>query len=119
MKEISCKTFYRKLQNVKKIPEMLGFDGDFPTVHPIAQFCCFLVKKLGKISFKTFQRKLGNFKKIPEMLGFDGEHQAVLLIAKFRLFSGKFSKKLALFNLTRYYEVPRKFLKCLDLMASS
>ena len=28
----------RKLRNFKKIPEMLGFDGEFPFVHQKAKF---------------------------------------------------------------------------------
>ena len=28
----------RKLENFKKIPEMLRFDGDYPTDHPKAKF---------------------------------------------------------------------------------
>ena len=28
----------RKLENFKKIPEMLGFDGEYPAVYPKAKF---------------------------------------------------------------------------------
>ena len=28
----------RKLGNFKKIPEMLGFEGDYPSVHPKIEF---------------------------------------------------------------------------------
>ena len=38
----------RKLGNFKKIPEMLGFNGEFPAVHPKAKFWRFLVKNCKK-----------------------------------------------------------------------
>ena len=41
----------------KKIPEILGFDGDYPAVHSKAKFWCFFDKKLQTISYKTFHRK--------------------------------------------------------------
>ena len=43
----------RKLENFKKIPEMLGFDGEYP----VAQILTFFGKKLQKISSKTLHRK--------------------------------------------------------------
>ena len=27
-----------KLENIKKVPEMLGFDGEFPAVYPKTKF---------------------------------------------------------------------------------
>ena len=47
----------RKLGNLKKIAEMLGFDGECPAVQPKAKFWLFFGKKLQKISCKTFHRK--------------------------------------------------------------
>ena len=65
---------------------MLEFYGEFPTVHPIAKLCRFLVKKLQKISSEIFHRKLENLKKFPKMLGFNDEFQALHAKAKFRYF---------------------------------
>ena len=36
----------RKLRKFKKIPEILGLDGEYPTVHPQVEFWCVLVKSL-------------------------------------------------------------------------
>ena len=47
----------KKLVNFKKIPEILGFDGDYPVVHPKSQILTFFGKKLQKISCKIFHRK--------------------------------------------------------------
>ena len=47
-----CKAFQRKLQKLKKLPEMLGFDGEFPAVQPIAKFRRFFVKNCKKSSLK-------------------------------------------------------------------
>ena len=41
-----------KLGNFKKIPEMLGFDGEYPAVHPKARFWRFLVKNYKKSAVK-------------------------------------------------------------------
>ena len=42
---------------------MLGLDGEFPAVHPIAKFRHFLGKNCKKVSSKALHRNLGNFKK--------------------------------------------------------
>ena len=47
----------RKLRSFKKIPEMFGFNGEYPAVHPKSQILPFFVKKLQKINCKTFHRK--------------------------------------------------------------
>ena len=47
-----CKAFQRKLQKLKKLPEMLGFDGEFPAVQPTAKFRRFFVKNCKKSSLK-------------------------------------------------------------------
>ena len=36
---------------------MLGFDGEYPAVHPRARFLTFFGKKSQKINCKTFQKK--------------------------------------------------------------
>ena len=46
----------RKLANFKKIPEMIGFDGEYTTVHPKAQFWG-LVKNCKKPVVKHFIEK--------------------------------------------------------------
>ena len=54
-------------ENFKKIPEMLGFDGEYPAVHPIARFWRFLVKKCKKSAVKCSIEKpiLLNFVNLP------------------------------------------------------
>ena len=42
----------KDLGNLKKIPEMLGFDGEFPAVNPKAKFRRFLVKSCKKSAVK-------------------------------------------------------------------
>ena len=42
----------RKLGNFKKIPEIIGFDGKYPAVHPKAKFLCFSVKTCKKSTVK-------------------------------------------------------------------
>ena len=46
----------RKLGNLKKIPELLGFDGEYSAGHPKDKFdIC--ARKLLKLSCRTFHRK--------------------------------------------------------------
>ena len=52
LQEISSKTLQRKLRNLKKLPEMLGFDDKFATVTAIALFCRFFVKSWKKSALK-------------------------------------------------------------------
>ena len=42
----------RKLGDFKKIPEMQGFDGEYPTVQPKAKFCRFFAKNYKKAAVK-------------------------------------------------------------------
>ena len=42
----------RKLRKFKKIPEILGLDGEYPTVHPQFEFWCVLVKSCKKSNVK-------------------------------------------------------------------
>ena len=44
----------RKLGSFKKIPEMLGFDGEYSACHAKARFWCFLVKNRKKSPVKHF-----------------------------------------------------------------
>ena len=57
----------RKLGNLKKIPEILWIDGEYPAVHPIAKFWRFLVKNCEKSAVKDSTEKpiLLNFVKLP------------------------------------------------------
>ena len=56
-----------KLGNFKKIPEMLGFDGEYPAVHPKAKFWSFLLKNCTKLAVKHSIEKpiLFNFVNLP------------------------------------------------------
>ena len=59
----------KKLGNFKKIPEMLGFDVDYPAFHPNAKFWRFLVKNCKKSAVTHSKEKLilpnfGNFSPI-------------------------------------------------------
>ena len=45
------------LGNLKKIPEMLGFNGNYPAVHLKAEFWKFLVKNCEKSAVKIFIEK--------------------------------------------------------------
>ena len=47
----------RKLGNFKKIPEMLGFDGLYPAVHPEAKIWRFLVKNCKRSAVKHSTEK--------------------------------------------------------------
>ena len=47
----------RKLENFKKIPETLGFDGEYPAVHPKTKFWRLLVKN-SKTAVKHPYKKL-------------------------------------------------------------
>ena len=42
----------RKLENFKKIPEMVGFKGKYPVSHPKAKFLLFLVRNRKKSAAK-------------------------------------------------------------------
>ena len=46
----------RKLGNFKKIPEMLGFDDEYPAVHPKAKFWGFSVKSRKKLAVKHHRK---------------------------------------------------------------
>ena len=93
----------RKLGNFKKIPEMLGFDGEYPAVQPKAKFWHFLVKNCKKSAVKHSIEKpiLLNFVNLsptfcPRLLsgklGNDDENLQWLWIAKanWRLFPSIF-----------------------------
>ena len=60
----------RKLGNFKKIPEMLGFDGDYSAAHPKAKCWWFLVKNCKKSAVKHSIEKpsLLNFKNLSPIL---------------------------------------------------
>ena len=49
--------FKTLVRNIKKIPDMLVFDGKYPVVYPKAKFGMFFGKKLQKINCETFRRK--------------------------------------------------------------
>ena len=52
-----------KLENFKKIPEVIGFDGEYPAVHPKAKFWRLLVKNCKKsaVNHSTEKPILVNF----------------------------------------------------------
>ena len=47
----------RKLENLKKVPEMLGFHGEYSAVHPKVKFRRFLVKNWKQSAVKYSIRK--------------------------------------------------------------
>ena len=49
---------FSKLGNFNKIPEILGFDGKNPAVHPKAKFWRFFVKNRKKSAVKEFTEQL-------------------------------------------------------------
>ena len=61
--ESECTSCLTCRRNFKKIPKMLGFDGEYPAIYPKAKFSRWSVKNCKKTSCKTFHRKptLPNF----------------------------------------------------------
>ena len=48
---------FRKLGNFKKTPEMRGFDGEYPAIHPKAKFWSFLVQNCKQSAVKDSTEK--------------------------------------------------------------
>ena len=52
LEKFSLKSFHRKLGDFKKVPEMLGFDIEFPALHAKAKFRHLMKKYCKKSALK-------------------------------------------------------------------